>query len=220
MCFSATGSFGVAAVIAGIGTVALVQEKASSHRLLALVPLLFAAQQVAEGVVWATLEQPGQAGLHLLAVAVFLGLALVVWPTWMPLALWIAETDPPRRKALAILTCIGVAVSLYAGFLLIRGRPTAHVAGHSIDYSYADIGPGRVLFLYLPMYVLAAVMPFFVSTMSKARLMGAVLAVSLLATFIIKRQALTSVWCFFAAILSLVIVLGISAHHRLTIQPV
>ncbi|HEY8829571.1 MAG TPA: hypothetical protein VIM83_03125, partial [Candidatus Limnocylindria bacterium] len=73
--------------------------------------------------------------------------------------------------------------------------------------------------LYLPMYVLAAVVPFFVSSLIKARIMGIVLALALLATFVIKRQTLTSVWCFFAAILSLFIVLGISEEHRLTIKP-
>jgi hypothetical protein len=102
----------------------------------------------------------------------------------------------------------------------IRGGPTAEVAGHSIAYSYKATGPARVLAFYLPMYVIAAVLPFFVSTMNKARIMGGVLAVALVATFIIKRQTLTSVWCFFAAILSVVIVLGISAQHRLTIKPV
>jgi len=42
--------FGVVAVIAGIGAVAIKQEKSRSHRVFALVPLLFAAQQVAEGI--------------------------------------------------------------------------------------------------------------------------------------------------------------------------
>ena len=49
--------------------------------------------------------------------------------------------------------------------------------------------------------------------------MGIVLALALLATFIVERQTLTSVWCFFAAILSLFIVVGISDEHRLAIKP-
>jgi hypothetical protein len=35
----------------------------------------------------------------------------------------------------------------------------------------------------------------------------------------IERQALTSVWCFFAALLSVLIVLSISKDHRLVIKP-
>jgi hypothetical protein len=219
MCFSATGSFGAAAVLAGIGAVSMAQVKAPSRRLLAVVPLLFAAQQVAEGVVWVTFDRPNWGGLHLLGVATFLGVALVVWPTWVPLALWAAEGNPRRRTVLSVLAWVGAGVSAYAGIHLIRGQPTAHVTGHSIAYSYAETGPALVLALYLPVYVLPAVVPFFVSTMRKARLMGAVLTASLVLTFVIERDALTSVWCFFAALLSLVIALGVSPRHRLRIEP-
>jgi hypothetical protein len=219
MCFSAAGSFGVSAVIAGVGAVAIAQRKPSSHWMLALVPLLFAAQQVAEGVVWMTIGHAGDAWLQTLAVAVFLGFALVVWPMWVPISLWMAERNPGRRKALSVLSWIGVAVGAYATALLLRGRPTAHVAGHSIGYSYSESGPALVLALYLPGYVLPAVVPFFVSTVSKAKLMGSVLALSLVVTFVAERQALTSVWCFFAAILSVLIVLSIGKDHRLVIKP-
>jgi hypothetical protein len=219
MCFSATGSFGAAPVLAGIGAVSMAKDKLPSHRLLALVPLLFAAQQVAEGVVWVTFDHPSWGWLRLLSVAIFLAFALVVWPTWVPLALWAAETNPRRRKVLSVLAWVGAGVSVYAGIHLTRGQPTAHVTGHSIAYSYAETGPALVLALYLPTYVIPAVVPFFVSTMRKAKIMGGALTASLLLTFIIERQALTSVWCFFAATLSIVIVLGISGQHRLTIEP-
>lgn len=218
MCFSATGSFGVAALLAGIGTVSMAQKKQPSHRMLATVPLLFAVQQAAEGVVWLTIDHPGERSLQAIAVAVFLGFAVVVWPAWIPLALWTAETNPRRRKFLSGLSWVGATVAIYAAVLLIRGRPMAHIAGHSIAYNYVEAGPALVLALYLPAYVIPAVLPFFVSTISKANIMGIVLAVSLVATFIIERQTLTSVWCFFGAILSTIIVLGISADHRLTIK--
>ncbi|HSY39742.1 MAG TPA: DUF6629 family protein [Polyangia bacterium] len=219
MCFSATGSFGVAAVTAGIGAVALTQDKPPSHRMLAAVPLLFAAQQVAEGIVWMTVEHGAEGPLQAIAVALFLGFALVGWPIWVPISLFVAERNRRRRRALAVLSAVGVAVGVYAAVLLIGGRPTAHVAGHSIAYSYKDRGPALVLALYLPGYVLPTVVPFFVSTISRAKLMGTVLVLSLLATFLIERQALTSVWCFFAAILSVLIVVSIGRDHRLVIKP-
>ena len=219
MCFSATGSFGVAAVIAGIGAVALTQDKPPSHKMLAAVPLLFAAQQVAEGVVWMTIDHPADARAQGIAVALFLSFALVGWPIWVPISLYAAERNPRRRRVLAVLSWTGVAVGLYATVLLLRGQPTAHVAGHSIAYSYKERGPALVLALYLPGYVLPTVVPFFVSTISRAKIMGAVLVLSLLATFVIERQALTSVWCFFAAILSVLIVLSIGRDHRLIIKP-
>jgi hypothetical protein len=218
MCFSATASFTVAGALAGIGAVSVSREKEPSHRMMAVVPLLFAAQQVAEGVVWLTLERPEHHLLHRLAVAAFLGFAQVVWPAWVPLMLRAVERNPRRRKWLGVLSGVGVAVSLGAAIILFRGRPEAYVAGHSVSYGYVLPGRAVVLGLYLPMYFIPSVLPFFVSTMSKAKLMGIVLIAALVASYLIKRQTFTSVWCFFAAILSVILVLGISADRRLTIK--
>lgn len=218
MCFSATGSFGVAVGIAGIGAVAISRAPPPSHRMLAAIPLLFAAQQAAEGIVWMTITHPSHPWVQSLAVAVFLGFALVFWPIWVPVSLFVAERNRTRRRVLSVLSWIGLVVGGYASVLLIRGRPVAHVARHSIAYSYVERGPALVLALYLPGYVLPTVVPFFVSTVSRAKLMGTVLIVSLLATFLIERQALTSVWCFFAAILSVIVVLSIDKDHRLSIE--
>jgi hypothetical protein len=218
MCFSATGSFSVAAVLAGVGAVSVTQKKADVHRMLAATPLLFSVQQVAEGMVWRTIGDPDQAPLHLLSVAVFLGFALVIYPTWSPLSLYLAERNPRRRKVLGALLALGVCVSIYAAVLLLRNGPVARIDHHSITYSYGRFGNSLVLGLYLPGYVLPTVVPFFVSTMNKAKVMGGVLAFGLVATFVIKRQTLTSVWCFFAAVMSGVIVLSIAAEHRLELM--
>jgi hypothetical protein len=214
MCFSATGSFAVAGGLAAIGAVSLAQKKDRAHGMLAAVPLLFAGQQVAEGVVWTTMGDPARRPLQLAAVAAFLSFALVVWPLWVPLSLRLGEEDPRRKRILGVLALVGIGVAAFAGVMLVRGRPTAYVAGHSLAYSYHELGSGLVLALYLPMYVVPSVLPFFVSTLRRSKLMGAVLAGSLVATFLIKRHALTSVWCFFAAILSGFIVLGVGEHHR------
>jgi hypothetical protein len=58
------------------------------------------------------------------------------------------------------------------------------------------------------------VVPFFVSSLDKAKLMGALLAVGLLVTYVLKQNAMVSTWCFFAAILSGVIVASIAAAQR------
>jgi hypothetical protein len=215
MCFSATGSFGVAAVLAGVGVVSVAQKKPDAHHILAATPLLFAVQQVAEGMVWRTINDPAQSTLNLVSIAVFLGFALVVYPIWSPLALFLPERNPRRLKILGALLAFGICVAIYAAVVLIQQRPVARIASHSITYDYDKVGSAVVLALYLPGYVLPTVVPFFVSTMKHAKVMGGVLVVGLCATFVIKRQALTSVWCFFAAVMSGVIVLSIAAEHKL-----
>jgi len=219
MCFSATGSFAFAAALTAAGAASLRQKPSRAQRLLAWIPLLFGVQQAAEGIVWLTIQDPDRARLHLLAVVTFLGFALVVWPTWMPLSLLLAETRPQRRAMLGALVAVGVCVSLYAGWELVRAQPAARIDSHSISYDYAGVGNVLVLALYLPVYVVATVVPYFVSSMRRARLMGTVLAVALLATFLIRRETLTSVWCFFAALMSVIIVLSVSERGRVAAQP-
>jgi hypothetical protein len=214
MCFSASGSFGAAALLAGVGAVSLKQEKDPSHRLLALVPLLFAGQQAAEGVVWLTLGQPEHDLLQLVAVTAFLAFAVAVWPLWVPLSLWLGERSPRRRAILAALVVVGLIVAAFAGVMLGAERPVAYVARHSLSYRGHQPHRAVVLGLYLPMYVIASVLPFFVSTINRAKLMGTVLVLSLVVTFAVKRETFVSVWCFFAALLSAVIVRGIGEHHR------
>ena len=57
-------------------------------------------------------------------------------------------------------------------------------------------------------------MPFFVSTFRMARALGLVLALSLLVSALVQDQALTSVWCFFAAFLSGLILIAVQREKR------
>jgi hypothetical protein len=151
---------------------------------------------------------------HRLAVTAFLALALVVWPLWLPFSLRIIERDPARGRVLTALCCVGGLVSAYASFLIALWRPVAHVAGHSLRYDYAGSSDGPRQLLYLLAYVAATVVPFFVSTAHLARIMGVTLVGSLLVTVLVERDTLTSVWCFFAAILSGIMVVAVSREQH------
>src|SRR5437870_4913753 len=103
MCFSAAGSFTLSGVLAAIGVASVTRSVHSPARMLAAVPLLFAAQQAAEGVVWLTTDSahPSTLGAnHSLAVYAFLAFALIVWPVWSPLSLRRIERSGPRRSIL------------------------------------------------------------------------------------------------------------------------
>lgn len=213
MCFSATGSFAVAGVLTALSAASFTQRPTKSCRLLAAAPLLFAAQQVAEGIVWLTMDEKVST-LHATAVTSFLAFALVLWPVYLPLMLFLAERDRWRRRALAMVCVLGAIVAATASILLARWQPVALVAGHSIHYQYASIDlPAREL-LFLAGYGLPTVLPFFLSSAPLARTIGLTLVVSLLATVIVEREALTSVWCFFAAILSAQVLVMVRRESR------
>lgn len=170
--------------------------------MFASIPLVFAAQQATEGVVWLTIDGSAHATVHRLAVIAYLGLALVVWPMWLPFSLQLIERSPERRKALLGLFWVGVSAAATAIVLLMRSRPVAVVAGHSIRYNRSGHATGWLGALVLLAYIAPTILPLFVSTAPLARVIGTVLAMSLVLTALIERTALTSMWCFFAAILS------------------
>jgi hypothetical protein len=214
MCFSATGSFAISGVLTAVGAASIARNSSKPHRMFAAIPLIFAVQQAAEGTVWLTMDG-GHATLHRLAVGIFLGVALVVWPTWLPFALRLVERNPARRRALGVLFGVGIAVAAYASVFLARFQPVAQVAGHSIRYDYANSGDARSHLFYLLAYAAPTVVPFFVSTVSLARTIGSMLVVSLFASAAVQRDTLTSVWCFFAAILSSLILVAVAREQPL-----
>lgn len=219
MCFSATGSFAAAGLLAGIGAVAMRSIAAPTQRMFAAMPLLFAAQQVAEGIVWLTLADPARAPLQQVAVHAFLIFAVAVWPVWLPLSLRQAERSPARRQLLSGLACVGAGVATYALLALWRWPASAHTAGHSIQYALASGGAALDRDLYLAVYVIPTVLSFFVSGISLARVTGVALALSLAASVLIERDALTSVWCFFAALLSGLVLTAVILERRLGAAP-
>lgn len=203
MCFSAAGSFALSGVLAGVGTVGVARNTAKPYRLFAAIPLLFAAQQAAEGVVWSTFSSSEHAVSHRAATVAFLLVAMAIWPVWVSLSLREAERDPSRRRALSTLVGIGVLVAAGSALMMLRSPPVATIVGHSIRYASAALGNRAVGTLLLVAYLVPTITPLFVSTLPTARTIGITLVISLIATLVVERDVLTSVWCFFAAILSL-----------------
>jgi hypothetical protein len=213
MCFSAAGSFALSGVLAGVGAASVSRNTSRRHLMFAAIPLLFAAQQAVEGVVWLTIDG-GSPMLHRLAVFAFLGFALIVWPMWLPVSLQLIERRPERRRVLTALFWAGAIVALCSVLLLTRSQPVAVVAGHSIRYDRAGGASGVVELLILVGYALPTVVPLFVSTAHLARAIGVVLLVSIPTAALVERDAMTSVWCFFAAALSGVIWMAITQSER------
>ena len=216
MCFSAAGSFALSGVMTGVGAAAIVRNSSPSRRMFAAIPLLFAAQQAAEGVVWLTIAEPSSTTLHRLAVDAYLGFALVLWPLWSPWAFRLAERSPARRRVLTGLSWVGATVSVAALMLLLRWQPVASFESRSVSYTYAGTTDGLPQLLLLTAYALPILVPFFVSTVRSAPVIGATLVVSVVAAMVVEKEALLSVWCFFAAIVSVLILVAVDREERRT----
>ena len=125
MCFSAAASFTGGAVLSAAGVATVKRAYRPNQRLFSLIPLLFAFQQLAEGVLWVTLRSTGFDSLQKVAMYLFLIMALVIWPTLIPLSMWLMEETKSRKRILTILVAAGPAFRCFipTAFSFMRSLP-------------------------------------------------------------------------------------------------
>jgi hypothetical protein len=197
MCFSATASFATGGALAASAVAITRLPKPKGAVPLALFPAFFAVLQFAEGILW--LNHRGFAGEDWKppALYVFLLIAYVLWPIYVPLSAYLLERG--RRRRLIILVC--QAAGLVAGItnlvVIFRGPVDAWVVGHSFHYLITM--PGAMA----APYVIAVTVPFLVAGLKRLAVLGVVLlGLYGLAALVASGDTFPSVWCFYAAILS------------------
>jgi hypothetical protein len=203
MCFSAGASFAGGVIISAIGVITIRKVHKPSQILFASIPLFFGFQQFAEGIVWLTLPLQGYEIVRNLAVYIFLITAQLIWPMLIPLSVLFMEVSEKKKKILKVLLLAGATLSVYYGYCLITYNVNPQIQGYHIQYENDFPKP-----LALPsfiIYLIATIVPLFVSSIKRTHLLGLLMTLSCLLTGIFFTQYLTSVWCFFAALISGVI---------------
>lgn len=203
MCFSAGASFAGGAVLSAIGVATIKTNNLPSHKLFAGIPLFFAFQQFSEGVVWLTLSSGNNQLLLSAATYVFLLMALVIWPTLIPLAVFKMEDDPVKRKYLRPIIGAGLLLSAYYSICMLAFPVTPVI--NEFHIQYVNGFPYILGFVAFGIYIVATIAPLFISSVGKMKVFGWFIFISCFVTGIVYREYLTSVWCFFAAICSIVI---------------
>jgi hypothetical protein len=200
MCFSATASFTAGTALTVVGGLTVSKSRGKAELPLALVPLLFGVQQLTEGVVWVSLRHDLPV-LKSWATYTFSMFSHVLWPIFVPFAILLVETARPRRKAIGAFQALGLAVGLYLFYFIIRFPVTAHVHGHSIMYDSPHFYIGAVLVGYL----LATCVSGLFSSHWCINVFGALAFVLAIVAYQVSAATFVSVWCFYAAILSLLV---------------
>jgi len=203
MCFSPEASFAGGVIISAIGLATVKKVHKPSQIVFASIPLFFGAQQFIEGFVWLSFSQPEFMHYHRLFTTLFLLFADVFWPMMIPLAVLHMEKNDKRKKILRILLVLGLSVSLYYGYCLLFFNVTPQIMGYHIQYT-SDY-PKILSLIAFVLYLITSITPLFVSTIQRTKILGIFMSLSCLVTLIFFTQFLTSVWCFFAALISAVI---------------
>lgn len=200
MCFSAPASFIAGTALTAIGVAALRNTRVRSDLPFAMIPLLFGVQQLTEGVIWLTFSYDAPI-LKETMTYVYAVFSHVLWPIYVPFAIGIMEAIIWRRKAIFAFGVAGVAVSLYLLYFIVATPMVAEIVGSHIVYD----SPHFYLIPVMIVYLAATCVSCFFSSHGFVKLFGALMFLSFVAAYIIHVMALVSVWCFFAAILSLLI---------------
>ena len=214
MCFSATASFLTAGVTCAVGIATLTKTDNVRELPLAATALFFSAQQAVEGWLWLTLPVDPAGATSLTLTRVFLILALMFWPVFAPVAALLIEPAKARRRIMQLCLLIGVAVAAYFASALSGGLHRAVIEGGHIVYHTGTSAPVPVGGLYL----LATSAAFLASSHRAVSLLGAIVFVGSITAYLFYWEAFVSVWCFFAAASS-VVILGHFIHLHAVRQP-
>ena len=205
MCFSATASFSAGALLLGIAALTLRSARATRQPralLFAAIPMLFAIQQLIEGVIWLTFtdELPRVNAVMTHAYSFF---SHVLWPVVVPLAVVLMEPNGWRRLALMAFVVAGAAVGAYLLYVLMAYPTVSRPTGQHIEYD----SPHFFAAVTMTLYLLSTAISPMLSTHRMVVVFGALALLSFGAAYAFYATWFISVWCFFAALLSSVVYL-------------
>ena len=204
MCFSPQADLIGGAVICGVGVDAIRHvDRRGSHIALATLPVVFGAHQMVEAVVWFSLQGHVSHGLGRSALWVYLVVAFVVLPIFVPIAVAAIEPSRWRRRLAISLAIVGTVVGGVLLAAMARGPMTVAMRPYHLAYS-VRLGDGGV---FVGLYVLATCGAALLSSDRRIVAFGVanLVAVAVIAQLTIDGFA--SVWCAWAAVISAAVAL-------------
>ena len=200
MLFS-TANFVGSGILGAVGVVTLTKVKHRRELLFAALPTLFAVHQFIEGFVWLGLDGtlPSQV-THNIGEAYML-YAQGLLPFLLPLGVLLFEPDVKSRRRMLPFLLLGGATGLYVLWALAAYPLQIYVKQDSIVYiNQATNNPVVACF-----YVIATCGSLFFSKVTAMVMFGAANLAILLIVTAVKVYAFTSLWCAYAAIASVII---------------
>ena len=202
MCFSASASFTAGVALLAIGVVTVRRARRQVELPFALIPAFFGFQQLLEGGLWLSFADKAPL-LNAVLTQLYSVFSQVFWPVYIPVAVLLIEPVCWRRRLIGVIALAGVVVALFLLRYLVRLPVVAQVSAHHIVYVFPHFHEVAATGLYL----LGACVSPLCSSHRSARLFGVAASLSLLATYLYYFTWFISVWCFFAALLSAIVLL-------------
>ncbi|MCU1493085.1 MAG: hypothetical protein JWO62_849 [Acidimicrobiaceae bacterium] len=207
MCFSPQADLVGGSVVAAFGIDAVRHlHRRHGHIALAALPLLLGAHQLDEALVWWSLQGHLSHSVGRVALWIYLLIAFVVLPVYVPAAVMALEPTRRRRWLMAPFVAIGIGVAAVLLAAMVRGPITVRLRPYHLSYGLHL----RDAFLFIALYVVAVCGALLCSGYRHVVLFGAVNVVAIVVIARLTVDGFASVWCGWAAISAG----AIAAHMR------
>ena len=200
MCFSANASFTASAVLATAGVFSITLGRQRGRWAFAAIPLIFAVQQFIEGFLWLRLLDGSPSASVVPIARSYLVFSQVLWPLWVPMAVFLMEPLRQRRQWLRVILLLGALAAAYHAWSLFAAPPVAAIDSHHVQYTM--VYPGHLELPASALYSIATVVAVFVSIFRRMAWLGMALVISYTVVRLSFPGNVISVWCYFAALIS------------------
>ena len=177
------------------------ESEASARVDVCSLPTLFALHQFTEGFVWLGLDKRLSPAVTHDMGAAFMLYAQGILPLLIPLSIMLFEADRASRLRMRPFVWLGGLTTLYILWALAAFPTEVGIRENSITYHNQATSNIWIALAY----VLATCGSLFFSKQRPMVLFGVANLSILLIVMAVKRYAFTSLWCAYAAIASLMI---------------
>ncbi|MGI9053957.1 MAG: DUF6629 family protein [Ilumatobacteraceae bacterium] len=210
MCFSAQADLVGGTVVALLGVDALRHVRQRREIAIAAMPLLLGAHQLFETFVWWGLQGHVASQVGEVAIWIYLLIAFVLLPSYVPFAIWRIEATAARRRLMVPFMLLGIAVSAVLLLAMVGGPVSASLESQHIAY---DIGLqyGGVIVVA---YVTATCGSMLMSGYRYIVAFGCVNLPVVVVLAALAQSGFASLWCMWAAVTSGMIALHLRYQPR------
>lgn len=201
MCFSPQADYAAGTVITLVGVETLRRVRGRRELIVGALPLLFGLHQIVEGFVWLGLRGEVSPGVEDVAKQIYIVFAHAVLPALVPLGFTLLELDRRRVRWMWPLAGAGVMLGAYLLWQVTAFPVGALQQSRCIDYTTHT--PNDLLIGVL--YVTVTCAPALLSTRRHLRWFGAVSLVGVIGAALVRFDELTSLWCVYVALVSVLI---------------
>lgn len=210
MCFSVEADLVTGVALLPVGALALREVRHVREVPFAALPLLFGVHQLTEALVWAGVEGHVSPRVQATAVLAYLLFALPGLPLLFPLAVLLLEPRGARLRV-ASFVALGAVVSAYLAVVVLDGDVGVRALPHALVYTTGLDHDA----LWTALYIVAVIGPSLLSGYPSLVAFGLLNLVGLTVVALLYVEAFTSLWCVWAALTSVLILVHMVLRRRL-----